>query len=80
MVGVDLVLLLRTAVGSLIPWARITHAHIPLGRYTRVMDMSQNAVDEDTSMLTGGLDALERRLFAAGHRADKEYTKWLRRG
>lgn len=44
------------------------------------MDMSQNAVDEDTSQLTGGLDALERRLFSAGHRADKEYTKWKRRG
>lgn len=42
--------------------------------------MSQNAVDEDTSLYTSGLDALERRLFEAGHRADKEYTKWLRRG
>mmetsp|Transcript_143196 Transcript_143196/g.202499 ORF Transcript_143196/g.202499 Transcript_143196/m.202499 type:complete len:95 (+) Transcript_143196:1-285(+) len=49
-------------------------------RYTLVMDMSQNALDEDTSGLTGGLDALERRLFNAGHKADKEYTKWKRRG
>eukprot|EP00040_Diaphanoeca_grandis_P019322 m.101994 g.101994 ORF g.101994 m.101994 type:complete len:190 (-) comp27372_c0_seq1:98-667(-) len=49
-------------------------------RYRRVMDMSQNAVNEDTSDLTKSLDALEKRLFDAGHLADKEYTKWkLRR-
>lgn len=48
-------------------------------RYRRVMDYSQNAVDEDTSELTKRLDALERKLFAAGHVADKEFTKWRRR-
>eukprot|EP00729_Bicosta_minor_P011992 gene11992-22808_t len=48
-------------------------------RYRRVMDYSQNAVDEDTSELTKNLDGLERKLFAAGHVADKEFTKWRRR-
>jgi ElaB/YqjD/DUF883 family membrane-anchored ribosome-binding protein len=47
--------------------------------YRKVMDMSQNAVDEDTTDLTKKLDNLERRLFASGHVADKEFTKWRRR-
>lgn len=48
-------------------------------RYRRVMDYSQNAVDEDTTELTKNLDTLERKLFEAGNIADKEFTKWRRR-
>ena len=52
----------------------------PPPRYTEVMDMSQNAVDEDTSKYTRKLDAMELKLFRTGHIADKEFTKWKRRG
>lgn len=53
---------------------------LPSPRYTEVMDMSQNAVDEDTSKYTRKLDAMELKLFRTGHIADKEFTKWKRRG
>eukprot|EP00039_Didymoeca_costata_P024890 m.11819 g.11819 ORF g.11819 m.11819 type:complete len:196 (+) comp4528_c0_seq2:214-801(+) len=48
-------------------------------RYRRVMDISQNAMEEDTSTLTRNLDMLERKLFEAGHVADKEFSTWQRR-
>lgn len=43
------------------------------------MDISQNAMEEDTSTLTRNLDMLERKLFEAGHVADKEFSTWQRR-
>ena len=43
------------------------------------MDMSQNAVNEDTTALTRNLDMLERKLFTAGNGADKAFNAWRRR-
>jgi len=48
-------------------------------RYRRLMDMSQNAVNEDTTALTRNLDMLERKLFTAGNGADKAFNAWRRR-
>ena len=44
-----------------------------------MMDMSQNAVNEDTTALTRNLDMLERKLFTAGNGADKAFNAWRRR-
>eukprot|EP00043_Microstomoeca_roanoka_P003934 m.46632 g.46632 ORF g.46632 m.46632 type:complete len:200 (-) comp12261_c0_seq1:129-728(-) len=48
-------------------------------RYRVILDVSQNAIQDDTSEKTRRLDHLERRLFAAGLQDDKAQQLWLRR-
>ena len=40
------------------------------------MDSSQNAANEDASLLTGKLDHIERQVFSAGRKGIREFLQW----
>ncbi|EGD73431.1 hypothetical protein PTSG_05134 [Salpingoeca rosetta] len=48
-------------------------------RYLVILDISQNAVQDDTSEKTRNLDQLERQLFHAGLQDDRAQQQWRRR-
>ncbi|KAM4734893.1 DNA replication complex GINS protein PSF3 [Anableps anableps] len=45
-------------------------------RFRRTMDCSQNAYNEDTSMLVGRLDCLEKVLFRSGQNGLNSFQSW----
>uniref|UniRef100_A0A670K6K2 DNA replication complex GINS protein PSF3 n=1 Tax=Podarcis muralis TaxID=64176 RepID=A0A670K6K2_PODMU len=47
-----------------------------IGRFRRIMDSSQNAFNEDTSVLVARLDELERALFQAGQKGLNDFQCW----
>ncbi|XP_061450244.1 DNA replication complex GINS protein PSF3 [Rhineura floridana] len=47
-----------------------------IGRFRRIMDSSQNAFNEDTSVLVARLDELERALFQAGQKGLNDFQGW----
>ncbi|XP_048828723.1 DNA replication complex GINS protein PSF3 [Brienomyrus brachyistius] len=47
-----------------------------IGRFRRTMDSSQNAYNEDTSLLVERLDGLERALFQAGQSGLNDFQRW----
>ncbi|XP_033013243.1 DNA replication complex GINS protein PSF3 isoform X2 [Lacerta agilis] len=47
-----------------------------IGRFRRIMDSSQNAFNEDTSVLVARLDELERSLFQAGQKGLNDFQCW----
>ncbi|XP_026885034.1 DNA replication complex GINS protein PSF3 [Electrophorus electricus] len=47
-----------------------------IGRFRRTMDSSQNAYNEDTSVLVEKLDCLERALFRAGQSGLNAFQLW----
>ncbi|KAI6077467.1 DNA replication complex GINS protein PSF3 [Aix galericulata] len=47
-----------------------------ISRFRRIMDSSQNAYNEDTSMLVARLDELERALFRAGQKGLNDFQCW----
>lgn len=40
------------------------------------MDSSQNAANEDASLLTSKLDHIEKQVFSAGHKGVSEFLQW----
>lgn len=49
-----------------------------VGRFRRTMDCSQNAYNEDTSVLLERLDSLEKALFASGQSGLNGFQSWER--
>lgn len=47
-----------------------------IGRFRRTMDSSQNAYNEDTSVLVGRLDCLEKFLFRSGQNGLNGFQSW----
>uniref|UniRef100_H3CGX6 DNA replication complex GINS protein PSF3 n=2 Tax=Tetraodon nigroviridis TaxID=99883 RepID=H3CGX6_TETNG len=47
-----------------------------IGRFRRTMDCSQNAYNEDTSMLVERLDCLEKTLFTSGQSGLNGFQSW----
>uniref|UniRef100_A0A3P9N2G3 DNA replication complex GINS protein PSF3 n=1 Tax=Poecilia reticulata TaxID=8081 RepID=A0A3P9N2G3_POERE len=47
-----------------------------IGRFRRTMDSSQNAYNEDTSVLVGRLDCLEKVLFRSGQNGLNGFQCW----
>ncbi|XP_010138644.1 PREDICTED: DNA replication complex GINS protein PSF3 [Buceros rhinoceros silvestris] len=47
-----------------------------ISRFRRIMDSSQNAYNEDTSVLVARLDELERALFRAGQKGLNDFQSW----
>lgn len=47
-----------------------------ISRFRRIMDSSQNAYNEDTSVLMARLDELERALFRAGQKGLNDFQSW----
>ncbi|NWQ88034.1 PSF3 protein, partial [Burhinus bistriatus] len=47
-----------------------------ISRFRRIMDSSQNAYNEDTSVLVARLDELERALFRAGQKGLNDFQCW----
>uniref|UniRef100_A0A2K6M8K5 DNA replication complex GINS protein PSF3 n=2 Tax=Rhinopithecus TaxID=542827 RepID=A0A2K6M8K5_RHIBE len=47
-----------------------------IGRFRRIMDSSQNAYNEDTSVLVGRLDEMERGLFQTGQKGLNDFQCW----
>ncbi|XP_030313716.1 DNA replication complex GINS protein PSF3 [Calypte anna] len=47
-----------------------------ISRFRRIMDSSQNAYNEDTSVLVARLDELERNLFQAGQKGLNDFQYW----
>ncbi|XP_007902847.2 DNA replication complex GINS protein PSF3 [Callorhinchus milii] len=47
-----------------------------VSRFRRIMDSSQNAYNEDTSVLVAHLDELERGLFHAGQKSLNDFQSW----
>ncbi|NXG80066.1 PSF3 protein, partial [Baryphthengus martii] len=47
-----------------------------ISRFRRIMDDSQNAYNEDTSVLVARLDELERTLFQAGQKGLNDFHCW----
>ncbi|XP_007558586.1 DNA replication complex GINS protein PSF3 [Poecilia formosa] len=47
-----------------------------IGRFRRTMDSSQNAYNEDTSVLVGRLDCLEKVLFRSGQNSLNGFQGW----
>lgn len=45
-------------------------------RFRKIMDSSQNAANEDASLLTGKLDHVERQVFSAGRKGIREFLQW----
>lgn len=45
-------------------------------RFRKIMDSSQNAANEDASLLTGKLDHIERQVFSAGRKGVREFLQW----
>lgn len=45
-------------------------------RFRKIMDSSQNAANEDTSLLTNKLEHIERQVFTAGRKGVKEFLQW----
>lgn len=40
------------------------------------MDSSQNAANEDATLLTGKLDHIERQVFSAGRKGVHDFLQW----
>lgn len=47
-----------------------------MGRFRRTMDCSQNAYNEDTSVLLERLDSLEKSLFGSGQSGLNGFQSW----
>ncbi|NXI28579.1 PSF3 protein, partial [Sterrhoptilus dennistouni] len=47
-----------------------------VARFRRIMDSSQNAYNEDTSVLVARLDQLERALFQVGQKGLNDFQSW----
>ncbi|KAK2545798.1 Gins3 [Columba livia] len=47
-----------------------------ISRFRHIMDSSQNAYNEDTSVLVARLDELERALFQAGQKGLNDFQCW----
>ncbi|XP_014112593.1 PREDICTED: DNA replication complex GINS protein PSF3 isoform X2 [Pseudopodoces humilis] len=47
-----------------------------IARFRRIMDSSQNAYNEDTSVLVARLDELERALFQVGQKGLNDFQGW----
>lgn len=47
-----------------------------IGRFRRTMDSSQNAYNEDTSVLVERLDCLEKTLFTSGQSGLNGFQSW----
>ncbi|KAI1235556.1 DNA replication complex GINS protein PSF3, partial [Lamprotornis superbus] len=47
-----------------------------IARFRRIMDSSQNAYNEDTSVLVARLDELERALFQVGQKGLNDFQCW----
>lgn len=47
-----------------------------IGRFRRIMDSSQNAYNEDTSVLVEHLDCLEKTLFRSGQNGLNSFQSW----
>ena len=45
-------------------------------RFRKIMDSSQNAANEDASVLTSKLDHIERQVFSAGRKGVREFLQW----
>ncbi|KAK2096087.1 DNA replication complex GINS protein PSF3 [Saguinus oedipus] len=50
-----------------------------IGRFRSIMDSSQNAYDEDTSVLVARLDEMERGLFQTGQKGLNDFQCWEKR-
>ncbi|XP_008832448.1 DNA replication complex GINS protein PSF3 [Nannospalax galili] len=47
-----------------------------VGRFRRIMDSSQNAYNEDTSVLVARLDDMEKSLFQMGQKGLNDFQSW----
>lgn len=45
-------------------------------RFRKIMDSSQNAANEDASLLTNKLDHIEKQVFSAGRKGVSEFLQW----
>lgn len=45
-------------------------------RFRKIMDSSQNAANEDASLLTSKLDHIEKQVFSAGRKGVSEFLQW----
>lgn len=45
-------------------------------RFRKIMDSSQNAANEDASLLTSKLDYIEKQVFSAGRKGVSEFLQW----
>ncbi|KAJ7374951.1 DNA replication complex GINS protein PSF3 [Desmophyllum pertusum] len=45
-------------------------------RFRKIMDSSQNAANEDASLLTSKLDHIEKQVFSAGRKGVREFLQW----
>lgn len=45
-------------------------------RFRKIMDSSQNAANEDASLLTSKLDHIEKQVFSAGRKGVCEFLQW----
>ncbi|XP_041376292.1 DNA replication complex GINS protein PSF3-like [Gigantopelta aegis] len=48
-------------------------------RFRRIMDCSQNVLNEDTSVVTSKLDEMERSLFSDGQKGLNDFNRWEKR-